>query len=133
SLQRAAGRLAVREQEVCRSAFADHPGTAPFDAYPGLAKAFAHSRQCTRHVFQPDRNILHECAPRTYSWTGVQTTSVVTLFAMKQLSWAAWCMASTSAAVGRLSPLNMAEGARSTRVIAIFPAAFLPILPRGSS
>jgi hypothetical protein len=51
-------------------------------------------------------------------------TLVLTELAMKQLSWAAWCILSSSSALGVRSPLHVIFGRSSTRVIAIFPSEF---------
>src|SRR6266849_664936 len=51
-------------------------------------------------------------------------TLVLTELAMKQFSWAAWCILSSSSALGVRSPLHVIFGRSSTRVIAIFPSEF---------
>jgi hypothetical protein len=60
-------------------------------------------------------------------------TLVLTELAMKQFSCAAWCILSSSSALGLRSPLHVIFGRCSTRVIAILPSAFFSMWPTASS
>jgi len=55
----------------------------------------------------------------------------LTELAMKQFSWAAWCILSSSSSLGLWSPLHVIFGRSSTRVIAILPSAGPRLVGRG--
>src|SRR5262245_15760578 len=71
------------------------------------------------------------CLGRCYRSATV--TFVLSEFAMKQFSCAAWCIVSSSSALGLRLPLQVIFGRSSTRVIASLPSAFFSIWPTASS
>src|SRR6516162_78949 len=96
-----------------------HPGGDP---HLGILPRRLH-RHCGASVMA--------AALAVYAFTTV--TLVLTELAMKQFSWAAWCILSSSSALGIRSPLHVSFGRSSTRVIAILPSAFFSMYPIASS